>query len=88
MKVRSHIDEASDVIAECQSVKRASRVEAERRRRRDVYGGDLGFSSFEVDEQGGDVGRADPADPAGLAERKRPDALELLAGLGAKLGIA
>ena len=41
---------------------------------------------LEVNEQGGDVGRADSADPAGLAERERSDALELLAGLGAKLG--
>ena len=42
--------------------------------------------SLQVDEQGGDVGRVDAADPAGLAERAGPDPVELLAGLGAELG--
>ena len=41
---------------------------------------------FKLNEQRGDVGRADPADPARLAERQRADALEFLAGLRAKLG--
>src|SRR5437588_8663010 len=39
-----------------------------------------------MDQERGDVGRTDPADPAGLSQGDRPDALELLAGLGAKLG--
>src|SRR3954453_12827562 len=42
--------------------------------------------AFEIDEQRGEIGRVDPADPAGLAERVGAYPLEFLAGLGAKLG--
>ena len=41
---------------------------------------------FQIDEQGGDIGRVDAADPPGLAERSGADLAELFAGLGAKLG--
>ena len=43
------------------------------------------MASFEVDQERGDIGRVDAADPARLAERAWPDAMELLAGLGAEL---
>src|SRR6516165_2094959 len=43
------------------------------------------MSAFEVNQERGDVGGADSADPAGLAERDGPDALEFFPRLGAKL---
>ena len=38
-----------------------------------------------MDEQRGDIGRVDPADPPGLAEGARADPVELLAGLDSEL---
>ena len=56
-----------------------------RRRGRGPAGG-VGASFLEVDEDGGEVGRVDAADAAGLADAARLDLLKFLAGFEAKLG--
>ena len=43
------------------------------------------LSPFELDKQGGDIGRADSTDPTRLADGERTQSLEFLASLSTKL---